>query len=566
MSQAYTIRENNIAKAVEAYENLPYKSASACAKEFGISVRVFQLRLQKGRSKSNRTSNQTKLSEGQELALKEYVELLDKLDIPIRLPLLRNAANFLLKSAHPQEHPPRVGKNWVGRFLRRNPQFFVKKGKPLASERKNAHNVHEIRKYFEDYQKIKIKYGIADDDTWNMDETGFRIGCGRNHLVVTLSEEKRVLIVDPDNRDYMSAAECINGVGGSIPSFLILKGVNILHKWALENDLEDEVVFSTSESGYSNDVLAFHWLTHFDTYSEKTRKGTYRLLILDGYGSHLTYEFFLFAKTNNIILFKLPPHSTHLTQPLDVGIFQPLKHWHSEAIDDSIRMGEADFNRLDFLAAFRRFHTQAFKPSSIISAWKKVGLMPYDPDLVLDQIRALQPTPQRGRSPPPPAYDLPFTPRKPRQIIEEGEKIWDRLNRDEMISPTRLKKFMKGSIANANLLTLTERDVRSMHQHSSLRAARQQLTGTVVQKGGVVTVGEVRHNHIVRTQQQIDKVEKAKERAEAARKKRIILHGKRIARRFGFLGQKGLDWANERPQLIEFSYNMKEEIGDVEEN
>ena len=28
---------------------------------------------------------------------------------------------------------------------------------------------------------------------------------------------------------------------------------------------------------------------------------------------------------NNIILMILPPHSSHLTQPLDIGIFGPLK-------------------------------------------------------------------------------------------------------------------------------------------------------------------------------------------------------------------------------------------------
>ena len=58
------------------------------------------------------------------------------------------------------------------------------------------------------------------------------------------------------------------------------------------------------------------------------------MLIMDGYGSHMTYEFFTYAKRNQIELFRLPPHSTHLTQPLDVGCFQPFKHYHSEGIDD----------------------------------------------------------------------------------------------------------------------------------------------------------------------------------------------------------------------------------------
>ncbi len=31
--------------------------------------------------------------------------------------------------------------------------------------------------------------------------------------------------------------------------------------------------------------------------------------------------------------FGLPSHTTHLLQPLDVCVFQPLKHWHSKAVN-----------------------------------------------------------------------------------------------------------------------------------------------------------------------------------------------------------------------------------------
>ena len=58
---------------------------------------------------------------------------------------------------------------------------------------------------------------------------------------MTLSLHKRIMIADLDNRDYITSVECINRVDGSILCFLILKGVNILHKWALEIDLKDDI-------------------------------------------------------------------------------------------------------------------------------------------------------------------------------------------------------------------------------------------------------------------------------------------------------------------------------------
>jgi hypothetical protein len=49
------------------------------------------------------------------------------------------------------------------------------------------------------------------------------------------------------------------------------------------------------------------------------------MLILDGYRSHLTPEFDRTCTKNDIIPVCMPPHSSHLLQPLDVGCFVVLK-------------------------------------------------------------------------------------------------------------------------------------------------------------------------------------------------------------------------------------------------
>ncbi len=63
-----------------------------------------------------------------------------------------------------------------------------------------------------------------------MDETGFRIGCGRAQLVVILDPNKPLRITDPDNRTYITSVECVSSEGCFIPPVLILAGVHILHK------------------------------------------------------------------------------------------------------------------------------------------------------------------------------------------------------------------------------------------------------------------------------------------------------------------------------------------------
>ena len=117
-------------------------------------------------------------------------------------------------------------------------------------------------------------------------------------------------------------------------------------------------------------------------------------MIIDGYCSHLTYEFYDYAQKHCIELFHLPPHSTHLTQLLDVGCFQSYKHYHSEAIDNAMRAGAADYGKLEFLASLQTIRSQTFKKSTIRSAFKNTRLIPYNPEIVLRKIRALKLAPR----------------------------------------------------------------------------------------------------------------------------------------------------------------------------
>jgi hypothetical protein len=67
--------------------------------------------------------------------------------------------------------------------------------------------------------------------------------------------------------------------------------------------------------------------------------GAKRLLILDGHSSHLTAGFDAFCKENGIICLCMPPHSSHLLQPLDVGVFGPLKRAYGKLVEAMMRGG-----------------------------------------------------------------------------------------------------------------------------------------------------------------------------------------------------------------------------------
>ena len=49
------------------------------------------------------------------------------------------------------------------------------------------------------------------------------------------------------------------------------------------------------------------------------------LLFTDGYKSHISLDVIDLCRKNETILFCLPPHTTHVLQPLDVAVFKSLK-------------------------------------------------------------------------------------------------------------------------------------------------------------------------------------------------------------------------------------------------
>ena len=99
-------------------------------------------------------------------------------------------------------------------------------------------------------------------------------------------------------------------------------------------------------------------------------------------------------------------------QPLNVVVFEPYKHYHSKAVDCS------DFNKTKFLAAITSIQTKTFRSSTIRSAFRQTGLIPYCPEQVLEKLQEFEPlsTPQETVPISEPSPTNPPLPRTPQTI------------------------------------------------------------------------------------------------------------------------------------------------------
>ena len=174
---------------------------------------------------------------------------------------------------------------------------------------------------------------------------------------------------------------------------MILPGTLLLEDWFTCTDLDSHYLLATSETDYANDDLCIDWIKHFEQQTAGHRTRVYRLLLLDGYNSHNTSEFIHYCDQQKIIPFCLPDHSTHLLQPLDIRVFQPYKHWHSEILDDATWTGCKSFNIFEFLASLKTIKHSIFKSRTIMSAFKNTGFISYNPSIVLSKLLEYEPRP-----------------------------------------------------------------------------------------------------------------------------------------------------------------------------
>lgn len=117
----------------------------------------------------------------------------------------------------------------------------------------------------------------------------------------------------------------------------------------------------------------------------------------------------------------MPPHSSHLLQPLDIGCFAVLKRSYGRIVEIKMRNGINHIDKFDFLEAYPSARIEAFKSETIINSFCSTGLIPFTPKRVISKLdirlRTPTPPPSRGSD-----WD-PKTPLNYRQLEKQASSI-----------------------------------------------------------------------------------------------------------------------------------------------
>ena len=135
------------------------------------------------------------------------------------------------------------------------------------------------------------------------------------------------------SRDNITVVACVNAAGGRMPSVCIVKGKTSKSLLSYGTDEgPDDAIWTYQSNAYMEDVLGHAWFDSvFLKYCGKARP---QLLIMDQHGSHEVSSLLTKAVEENIVIQALPAHSSHWLQPLDKGVFGPLKTYFNKVCSE----------------------------------------------------------------------------------------------------------------------------------------------------------------------------------------------------------------------------------------
>ena len=237
------------------------------------------------------------------------------------------------------------------------------------------------------------------------------------------------------------------------------------------------------------------WIRHFEEYTFRRKLGGHRLLILDGHESHHSDEFEEYCKEHNIITLCMPPHSSHILQPLDVGCFGPLKKSYGRQIEHLMRQQCTHITKEDFIPAFRAAFSESLTESNIKGGFRGAGLVPFDPERVISalDLKLRTPTPQNSR----PSTAQPWTsqtPSNPTQATSQSSFIKERVMQHQNSSPTSIldaiDQFSKGTSKVMHQLALLQAEVRDLRKANETLSKRRNRKKSRLQAGGSLNLQE----------------------------------------------------------------------------
>jgi DDE superfamily endonuclease/Tc5 transposase DNA-binding domain/helix-turn-helix, Psq domain len=381
-------REEQLTSAIQSLSTGEFSSIRAAAKAYGVNRNTLTRRMQGGLTQREAQAPNLLLSTEQEDLLVRWILDLERAGHPPNHTQIRE---FVVLICRASGGPDSVGVNWVPRFLQRNPSVKSKVGRKIESLRIKNTTPEALEEWFEHFRGVQVKYQVRPMNIWNMDETGIALGVCNNQVVVGSSTTDYAYVKSPENREWVSIIETISANGVCIRPLVIFKGQTLQTTWFRPDHVPDWL-YTSSMNGWTSNDICLRWLRDiFLPETKPVEANEYRILLVDGHGSHITTDFMYECHQNRVQLVYLLPHSSHVLQPLDLACFSVVKSRYRAQITDLARYEDsAPIKKIRFIQYYDKARSDGLVAYAIRAGWKAAGIYPWDPRKVIRSSQVVQ--------------------------------------------------------------------------------------------------------------------------------------------------------------------------------
>lgn len=280
----------------------------------------------------------------------------------------------------------RAGEDWFVGYMSRHKNLSARKPEQCSVARAMAFNKTNIANYFEKLEDvINRNPNFANGSRiYNLDETGTStVGVIKKMKIIGEKGAKQIHQIKSAERGVLVTTCCIIGANGCVlPPVMVFPRAKF--KRSMTINAYPGTLGLATKNGWMTAEIFVQAIRHFIKCTNSSKENP-TLLILDNVASHLSIDVINLCRENGVILFTLPPHTTHKTQPLDVGVFGPFQTAYSRAYHNWTVAHPGEVCTIyDIAALVNDAICKAAIPSNIFSAFRATGIYPFNKDIFSD--------------------------------------------------------------------------------------------------------------------------------------------------------------------------------------
>ena len=197
--------------------------------------------------------------------------------------------------------------------------------------------------------------------------------------MIVAREIKTSYHITSSTKTQITNLTCICANGNAMPPLIIYPGKSVNPSYAV--DLPPGSLAYATESGWMNTEAFFFWIKNLFVANLPPIRPV--VLLLDGHSSHIDYATGKFCRQNRIELICLPPHTSHVTQPLDKGIFGPFKHEYRKLCNEFCQTHPGtSVDKFTFGRVFGKSYMKVCNKENIVNSFRSTGLWPVNSEAV----------------------------------------------------------------------------------------------------------------------------------------------------------------------------------------